>query len=678
MKKMISVLLIGLLVLGIFPVLADEATGEELQQVLLSVKEKIEIPAEFKEFSYSVNENEKSGNSWRLRWSREAPDYETITVTADKDGEILSYFQSTVESAGLLSPEFSREQAAACAEEFLYRVNTTTKGRFFVTEVTAGMGIFQIQFEERINDIPVKGSSATVCVNKSDRKVSEMSLSRAYQQDNFPNPEKIISAEAAAAAYLKQIGFQLVYHTYLDYETKMVKAYPVFIAPKHNTVAIDAFTGQMVDILSDAGYDILYDSMKQESSASGSISNMRNEVILTEAELSEIAKTQPLLGKQQALELINRSFSEQFSIESAGLNRSLSDQDSYLWNLELGNKKGQHARATIDAQTGIIVSYHNYKEATQQETISIEQAKKKASALFRDNAGELSSLFRFSMESSEQSEKHTSLVYHRYENNIPIEDQTLRVSFCGDGSVESYQLTYHKNTQFVEMKEDTDPNTQKVFDAFLKQSSYSLLYVPVTKNNKTEMLLTYDFQASSLPSLDGNTLTPVNYRGEPEEKKTDPVYTDLSCHWVEKFVDILAYNNVYLIRENRFLPDQAVTAKEFVSLLSDAINPLPYFLRSRIEGVFSKEIVPEEEKDLPLSRQAAAKYIVKLLKYEKLAEKPEAFQYLFRDAVEEANRPYIMICYMLDIMKGDESGSFHADDTLTRAETAVILYNILK
>ena len=37
-----------------------------------------------------------------------------------------------------------------------------------------------------------------------------------------------------------------------------------------------------------------------------------------------------------------------------------------------------------------------------------------------------------------------------------------------------------------------------------------------------------------------------------------------------------------------------------------------------------------------------------------------------------------MICYILDIMKGEASGSFNAEGQLTRAETAVILYNTLK
>ncbi len=675
MKKMVSVLLIVLLGFPIFPALADEAAGEELQAVLLAVKEKIEIPPEFQDFSYSVTQNEKRGNSWRFRWSREEPAYQTITVTADENGEILSYFGSTAEPAGLLSPDYSEKQAAACAEEFLYRVNTTARGRFFVTGVTTGMGIFQVQFEEKVNDIPVKGSSATVCINKADLKITEMSLNRAYRQGNFPEPEQMISAQKAAEIYREQIGFQLIYRTDTDYETKTVKAYPVFVAPKHNTVAVDAFTGQVTDIISEAGYDVVFDAMKQVSAGG---SNLRNEAVLTEAELAEIAKAQPLLSKQQAVDIINRAFGEQFVPESAGLNRNMLDEDAYLWNLDLNNEKEKYAYASVDARNGVIFSYSNYQAETAQHPISVEQAENQASALFRENAETIAALYQLNPALSQQTEKSTTLVFHRHEQNIPVEDQTLRVTFNGDGKIESYHLTYHPTTQFVAMKESTDPNTQRIFDAFVQHSGYGLCYIPVTKEGKTELLLTYDFQTTAMPVLEGNTLVPVNYRGEPVKEESAPVYTDLAGHWVEEFVDILSYNNIYLIRENAFLPDRAVTAQEFVSLLSEAINPLPYALRSRIEGVFSGEMVSPEEKELPLTRQAAAKYIVKLLHYEKLAAKPEVLRYPFRDAAAEENQPYITLCYILNIMQGDEAQNFHADEILTRAETAMILYNILK
>ncbi len=675
-KKIWAILLIAILGLSAFPVLADEVTGADLQTLLMLVKEKIEIPAEFEDFSYSVNSREARGNQWRLRWSRQEPAYETITVTADDKGEILSYYQSMPEVTGLLPADFTREDAIQCAEEFLYRVNTTTRERFFVSSTDSHMGAFTIRFEEKINDIPVKGSSASVTVNKANRQVSDMSLSRAYREDSFPDPEKIISKETAAETYLEKIGFRLIYRTFVNYEKKTVTSYPVFVAPKQNLYAVDAFSGKVADIVSQADHDVLFDSIRQESAGG---SNLKNSVVLTEAELSEIANTLPLISKQQALEIINRMFGEQFSLESASLNRHALNKSVYNWNLNLQSTEKNTAYATLDAETGMVLSYSNYQDKKEtKKVVSLQQAQQTTTALFTQNAGEVSALYQLNPDKTEELEESYSLTYNRYHQNIPVEDQTLQVTLSKDGRVESYRLTYHRDTRFVPMSESTDANTQRIFNAFAQHAPYGLCYIPVTKNGTTKILLTYDFLTYDMPSLDGNTLCPVNYRGEPAKNESTPVYTDLNNHWAKKFIDLLAYNDIYMISDNQFLPDQTVTAGEFVTLLSDCMNPLPYTLRSRIEEGLSKKIVPQEEKELPLTRQMAARYIVGLLNYEKLAAKPEAFQYLFRDVAEEANRPYIMICYMLDIMKGDDSGSFHADETLTRAETAVILYNILK
>lgn len=679
-KKTLAMLLavITALSLTVIPVLADDGTGEELKAVILAVKSKIDIPDTYTEFVYSVNSDELGGRSWRLRWSQKDQPDRTISAVADEKGEITSYQKTSAGSAQLLPADFTREEAETLAAEFLYRANTTTRERFFSVSVLSQMDAFLVTFEEKVNEIPVKGSNATVIVNKSDRQISQMDVSRSYREDHFQSTENVISKEAAQEAYRKEIGFRLTYRTYVDYEKKTVKGYPVYTAPKQSAYALNAVTGKVIDITSENTHHSMNDAIKGDGSSQESAS-------LSEAELAEIAKTQDLMTQQQAFNTVQQLFGKQFTLNSAHLNRSYLSETDYVWHLNLKDSENGYAYASIDAKNGLVSSFSNYNDTEKKNpSISMEQAQQKAAAIFQSNAGEISGQYQLNPERTRETENGYVILLNRYHDNIPVEDQSLSVTVGKDGKVESYHLVYYKDTKFTELFENTDAygpidaNTAPVFDVFEKNAGFGVCYIPVTREGKTNIVLAYDFLANAMPVLDGKTLVPVDYRGEPIQQDSIPSYTDLEGHWVKDIVDTLAYNGIYMIKEDLFQPDEKVTESEFIDFLAGSTAGIPYPIRNLLENGKKEDILAGGNRDNPIDRQTAAKYIVKLLGYDELAAKPEAFQYLFTDQADEANKPYIMICYILDIMKGDASGSFNAEGQLTRAETAVILYNTLK
>jgi hypothetical protein len=96
--------------------------------------------------------------------------------------------------------------------------------------------------------------------------------------------------------------------------------------------------------------------------------------------------------------------------------------------------------------------------------------------------------------------------------------------------------------------------------------------------------------------------------------------------------------------------------------------------------MISDKILKENEKapTAALTRQDAAKFVVRFLGQGKAAEHPEIFVSPFKDKVADAYKGYAAICYGLKVMQGDKNGRFNGTNSVTNAEAAVIIYNALQ
>jgi len=93
-------------------------------------------------------------------------------------------------------------------------------------------------------------------------------------------------------------------------------------------------------------------------------------------------------------------------------------------------------------------------------------------------------------------------------------------------------------------------------------------------------------------------------------------------------------------------------------------------------------IVKAEEKDpdADVSREDAVKFIIRALKYDKVADIKGIFVCDFNDA--DAINPdligYVAIASGLRIISGDVNGNFNPQKLLTRGQTAALIYNYLQ
>jgi hypothetical protein len=96
--------------------------------------------------------------------------------------------------------------------------------------------------------------------------------------------------------------------------------------------------------------------------------------------------------------------------------------------------------------------------------------------------------------------------------------------------------------------------------------------------------------------------------------------------------------------------------------------------------MINDKIIKKEEKapTTVMTRQDAAKFIVRYLGQGKAAEHPEIFNNPFKDKVSDTYKGYAAISYGLKVMQGDKNGRFNGTNQVTNAEAAVIIYNALQ
>ena len=87
MKKLISLLIMISFIITIVPVFASNETDKNIENAILTVKSKISIPEDFKDFDSRINSNQGM-KYYNLTWSS---DNGSLTVIINEKNDITSY-----------------------------------------------------------------------------------------------------------------------------------------------------------------------------------------------------------------------------------------------------------------------------------------------------------------------------------------------------------------------------------------------------------------------------------------------------------------------------------------------------------------------------------------------------------------------------------------------------------
>lgn len=728
MKKRIALFLSILMLMTMILPMQSFAAGEDqgLEKALIAVKSKITIPEGFTLRSSFNMENELK--IWSLQWSSKDESDGGIYVRVNEKGTILSYdkwMQYNYERSKF--PKVNRQQAKEKAEEFINKVNPgLLKSLKYQDNNQNSISDYSYYFNyvRLVNDIPYYNNNVGISVNRDTGEV----LSYYYNwTDNlsFPAPKDVITLEDAQKAYKNNMGLKLVYMS--ARENEQLRIYAAYV-PKYDNYnyAIDAFTGDRIE-LKDRYYYPYYSKgeMNDEKQA---LMNAAGDtgfggVTLTPEEKEEIekmAKLKPLneIEKEiRAMAVLN--LTDDMKLVNYDLNRNWTERDKYEYYLRFSNEaqiagkdKLRYVNVTVDALKGEIKNFYSripYDEAKKPvddqkaaraavEKFLKEFKPKEFSQTEFDEEG-WSNYLRYA---GAEPQNEYSFYFARKVNGIIYQNNGISVGYDAVN-----QRVYNFNMEWYDGKFpsiDKAAVLEDVYKVVFGQVGLELQYrasypknedavdlrIPEYDNTKPEIELVYALKGDKPLYFDGYTGAILGYDGKPYKEIKPVEYTDISNSFAKNQIMALAEYGIAL-EGTEFMPGTKITQLDFFYLLSKTLgyyygpiitkdssdeeinNLYSYLIR---EGILTKE---EKAPKASVKREDAVKYIIKALKFDEVAKIEGIYNCTFKDKdkISKGLIGHVTIAAGLKIIAGSD-GNFNPQNELTRAETAVMIYNYLQ
>ncbi|MBN7774381.1 YcdB/YcdC domain-containing protein [Clostridium aminobutyricum] len=654
---------------------AGTSESEDLQKAIATVKTVVSIPTELSEFSYYKDDNVENRGGWNLNWS--APEGDGyISASVEGTDTITSYYCYLKNFNGDGLAKVTETQAQKVADDTLKKMLPKYAHSMKLEENTAARSAYDSDYsflyKMYINDIPCDFITVSIGVNKYVGQLSHFRYNcnaSDFAITGYPSTDKIFAEDAAKAAYLKELGPELKYFSNYDYSKKTLKVYPAYETNDSNR-AIDAQTGKVIDLY--AEYQ-LYNT--RDAATMGSFdykSASENAIEYTEQELNEIQKTAGLLSKTEAdnraKEWIPSLRGE--TISSSSLAKNNGPDQSYIWNLSY--KDGY---VTLDAKSGVLLNFYNYSDySTPTKDIGLKSAKSIADDYLKKVCSDKLDQVTWSNENSMGvTDYNYTFIYTRQINDIPFDSNAIYVSVNKqNGKILSYSRTWYESATFPDLNGVL--TKEAAFDATDKYGDFGLSY---RKTAVDKVALVYKFLKSDTYKIDAFTGKQLSWDGTVYEQKNLD-YTDIAGTWAEHIILELK-NNGYYLEGSQFAPKAKTTQIDFFRYLYSPEQAYYNSDEDFYKMLVSQKIIKKEEINAAaaITRQDAAKFIIRYLGYDKLASKSDIFKNMYKDKIDSNYLGYASSVYGLGIMKGDAKGYFNGGNTLTHAEAAVVIYNTL-
>lgn len=675
-KRIASLFLATLLATSaVFPAFAEET--DEMKEVLLSIKERISGTDDFKDFE-TVKREQNGEVTYSFLWQSPNEDDESrIRATATSSGIITDYYCMDGTSYYSDTPrlnQISVSEAATRTKNLVDKLNPKISDKLVIVTDGVTQNLYQNSFTFELqryeNGIRVCDNNGSVRVNSDATKIISFYLS--YDENlTFPDAASVMTKEEAQKAYGEKIGMSLEYRADYDYKNKTISAVPVYI-PADSKKYINALTGETEeffynDALTGGGGSLELSKNEAASDASGGLSAAEEtefeniEGLKSKDELASLVKSNSYIGISDDMTLIYYDTSKAYyeDIYKAALSFVNDSEEDYAY-----------VYVTLNMKTGELISFYKSRSdgKSASEKLSDEEIKKiKDKAVF-DLAGEKANEYRY----DEKSKK-----YIRYVSEIPFRSDSISVEVAKNGEIDSYSISY-TDIEFPSVKGVISAET--ALNSLFSQVSYEYAYAKMNYKD-TEAKLIYMLDNSSV-RLDAFTGKLLNDDTE-YEKASFNGYSDISGHYAEEKIETLAKFGIFF-EGTECKPNEPVKQKDFIALLVSTFNSGSSVVLRECESYSSEYvrakreniIMPEEENpEEVITRESAAKYMIRAMGLEKVASIPNIYACPFADVVNFKGQ--ISILSGLKIVSGDGNGSFYPESVLTRADALVMIYNYL-
>ena len=680
MKKIICLFMTFVIFLSVVPVFADGEISRAMEEVLVSVKSKVDIPSEFTEFSpHSYQEGDKT--CYTFSWSKkEAGAY--IDVYCDSEGRISRYnfFDNSLSSKKKIT-SLTKDYIIEFAEDFVKKSVPEAEAELFYDEQSwsVSANTYELIFRRRVNNhAEVKDNYVRLRIAVYDDVAYVVNMVVSYNYDAKFYNKKLVHANADEISdiYKERFPLELIYKDVYD-ENDENKTALVYRSKEESFGFVSAVDGSKVE------EDELYDIYSDSTSAGGGVveeSAAVNKNMLTDKEIEELSNVADVISKNEADKIIRNLpyiiIDDNMKISSYSI---VKRNKEYLINIYYESDKDKdykYLSATLNGSTGKLVSlskssYYDY------ESVELTESQKK-------NAEKNIEMFLnvVAKEEYAQSKEHNINIYNnkvskgydRYVNDVRYINDGITVTYdVKAGSITSYRLDFEKNKCFDNPSDVI--TVDEAYDSVLDIAPFKCIWVL----SGGEYLPCYTLEKNNVYV---DAFTGKEYSEYKYTEKQNYEYSDIKGHWAEEQITKLAEIQIGF-DGSQFNPDSPISQYDLLRLFGAGIRYQSYLTYSEdmlYENFINEGILTESDKNPEgqVLREDAFAYMVRIDGLEKVAKLSDIFkvEYADENLLSEGKIGYPAILTGMGIICGN-GGYLKPKTPITRAEAAVMIYNYM-
>lgn len=724
MKRRLLSLALVLVMLGSLtvPVAAAPTADARLASVTAQVKKTLDLNTkEYTEFYGDLTEDILAP-SWYLEWGGEDG---SLSISTTEDGKILSYrrYENTISgSSGTFAPSFpagDQDSAKAAAQAFLNKVLTrgesvTMEARPVRLDATA----YRFSGEILLNGLPA-GLSYSISVNCEDNEITSFSRDdiNGRVMGGVPSATAKTTQQKARTTLRDTLALRLEYVLSENGEKQAVLRY----LPEYgDEYYVDAKTGQLVNLTE------LARTVEEGAMAGGSLNGALKDEVADEApeaesslskveqqgadKLKGVLSRDTLDAKARAITALGLS-----SYTLSGVDYTVSretedgDEAAVTATLRYGrqvNGSSWRRTVTLDAKTGKLMDVYSsgrMPEEPVERTVDAAAAKEAAASFLTTQCGTQFSkcdLYNSSDVLENDARISHSFTYAQKVNGYFFPGNSIYVGVdATDGSISSYSNNFDDEVTFDSASGILTMG--QAIDAWLDTYEVQLGYIRVPTAidySRPEYKSLMDYGISYLYKLTlGYALQREDYLLGIDAKTGKAVapswaaeqdgfrYSDVAGHWAQDKIEKLAEFGVGYTG-GKFSPNAALTQLDLIALLAStegyvydasekgaADNLYEYAYRL---GILAKG---ERNDKAVLTRTAAVKLILNAVGYGPVAQLQGIYRTKFVDdsSIPAESYGYVALAQGLGMVTGNASNRFLPNVNTTRAQSAVMLYNLM-
>lgn len=721
-RKLLSLLLaLTMLVSLALPAAAAPSADQRLAAVTKQIKSTLDLDTEEYTDFYGDLAEDILAPSWYLEWSGEDG---YLSISATEEGKILSlrhYESSTVSNSASFAPSFpagDQASAQAAAQAFLDKVLTrgesaTMEARTVYLDATA----YRFGGEILLNGLPA-GLSYSISVRCEDNTITSFSRDdfNGVVMGSIPSPAAKTSQKQARAALRDTLALRL---EYVLSENEDLRAVLRYLPESGDEYYVDAATGKLVNLTE------LYKAASNAGVGSGSngattedaeMAAPAPEAGLSKAEQEGADKLKGVLdrdtldAKARAISVLGLDAYTLSGVDYTAARESDEEPEVEVTaTLRYGrqvNGSSWRRTVTLNAKTGELIQVSSSawmpSEAVER-TVDVEMAAQSAAAFLTSQCGQQFArceLYDQTDALAQERRVSHSFTFAQKENGYFFPTSSISVGVdTTDGSISSYYNSFAEDVTF-DSPEGIFTMDQAI-DAWLATYEVPLGYirVPTAVNYahpKYQVLLdsgiSYLYKLSLgytleredyLLGIDAKTGTPVHPQWAAE--KPGLTYHDIAGHWAQDKIEKLAQFEVGYIGGS-FSPDAPLNQLDLIALLASAegyrYDPADenaaddlYAFAYRL-GILTKE---ERQDTALLPRTEVVKRILNAVGYGPVAQLEGIYRTKFADdsSIPADAYGYVALAQGLGMVTGDTANRFLPNASATRAQAAVMLYNLM-